>query len=165
MPHGSLPKSLNLTFVGGGKIAQAMLNSLVHQGNNTSKLVIRAVDPSEKRLLELRKKGVFQVFPKYSEEISKETDVMVLAVKPQQAGEAMKTIAKHPLRQSSVFVSVVAGLTLRQMGEAQLGTNAIVRAMPNTPATIGKGMTVWLASPETDPKHYETVRWLLRASK
>jgi pyrroline-5-carboxylate reductase len=156
-------KSLTLTFLGGGKIAQAMMQGLKHQGLGSS-LSIHAVDPNEKRLAELRAKG-YHAHGHLTDSVAKQTDVLVLAVKPQQANEALRSLMKTPLKQSSLVISVVAGLPLKRISDSHPGTSFLVRAMPNTPATIGKGITVWMASPETDTEHFETTRLILRASK
>jgi pyrroline-5-carboxylate reductase len=65
-------------------------------------------------------------------------DVIVLAVKPQVAGSILPGYARFP---GALFISIMAGRSLAWMG-TQLGTGAIVRAMPNTPAAIGQGFTV-----------------------
>ena len=162
---GNAPKTLNVTFLGGGKIAQAMIQGLKQQHDQIlPKVVIRAVDPNEKRLTELRAKGC-EAEPELSEKWAHHTDVLILAVKPQQAGEALKGVTKHPLRKTSLVLSVVAGLTLKKITDFHPGTQSLIRAMPNTPATIGKGITVWISSPETTPDHFDTTKMILRASK
>ena len=159
----STAQKLNLTFIGGGKIAQAMIQGLMKQ-ETKSKLVIRAIDPNEKRTSELRAKGHIAE-AQFTEDMANETDVLILAVKPQQSGEVLRTLTKNPLKKSAFILSVVAGLPLRKIADAHPGTHSVIRAMPNTPATIGKGITVWIGSPETSTSHFETTQFILRASK
>ncbi|WP_260582276.1 pyrroline-5-carboxylate reductase [Sphingopyxis sp. PET50] len=71
--------------------------------------------------------------------------VAVLAVKPQMFAPIAETL--RPLaRQGALFVSIMAGIPLARL-EAELGSGRIVRAMPNTPAAIGKGITAAVAGP------------------
>lgn len=68
-------------------------------------------------------------------------DVVVLAVKPQIAAAAMATLSPH-VRASTLVLSIMAGRTLQFLSAALRGPCALVRAMPNTPAAIGRGITV-----------------------
>lgn len=68
---------------------------------------------------------------------------VVLAVKPQMAAAALPHVARF---QSAVMLSIMAGKTIAGLSEA-LGTTSVVRAMPNTPAAIGQGITVACAAP------------------
>ena len=154
---------LNLTFIGGGKIAQAMIQGLMKQ-ETKSKVMIRAVDPNENRVSELRAKGHIAEF-EFNEKMARDTDVLILAVKPQQSAEVLRTLTNNPLKKSSLILSVVAGLPLQKIADAHPGTLSLIRAMPNTPATIGKGITVWIGSSETSASHFETTQLILRASE
>src|ERR1700733_6261098 len=71
-------------------------------------------------------------------------DAIVVAVKPQIAGEALPPLATM-IGPSTVVVSIMAGRTLRSILSALKRPCAVVRAMPNTPAAIGRGITVAVA--------------------
>ena len=73
-------------------------------------------------------------------------DVVILAIKPQMLGRVGRDIRPH-LRPGQLVLSVLAGATTRALIGA-LGHEQVVRSMPNTPARLGKGMTVWFATPE-----------------
>jgi pyrroline-5-carboxylate reductase len=73
-------------------------------------------------------------------------DIILLAIKPQMLGRVARDIAPH-LRPGQLVLSVLAGATTRALTGA-LGHDQVVRSMPNTPARLGKGMTVWFATPE-----------------
>jgi pyrroline-5-carboxylate reductase len=73
-------------------------------------------------------------------------DVVVLAIKPQMLGRVGRELT-GALREGQLVISVLAGATTRALSNA-LGHRQIVRSMPNTPARVGKGMTVWYATPE-----------------
>lgn len=129
-------------------------------------VVVNAIDLNESRIRELSANPDINAFQSLSSDILKETDVLVLAVKPQQADSALGDVNKFGgLRGSSILVSVVAGYPTQKIIEANTGTNCLVRSMPNTPATIGRGCTVWMKSPETTDDQVETTRILLRTSK
>jgi pyrroline-5-carboxylate reductase len=79
-----------------------------------------------------------------------ESDVLLLAVKPQQAEVVLKEIAPF-LRKNQLLISVCASLPLRLLKEWSKGRCPIVRAMPNTPATVGEAMTVLCADDQLAP--------------
>jgi pyrroline-5-carboxylate reductase len=90
-----------------------------------------------------------------------EADVVILAVKPQMLGRVGREIGPH-LRQGQLVLSVLAGPTTTAL-VSTLGHDQVVRAMPNTPARIGNGMTVWYATPATTPDQRDQARALLGA--
>jgi pyrroline-5-carboxylate reductase len=84
-------------------------------------------------------------------EAVKAADVTVLAVKPQDFGALAVDIAAR-LPSDSVAVSIMAGVPLGRIRDT-VGHTRIVRAMPNTPAQIGRGVTVWYAPPDVADEH------------
>jgi len=74
-------------------------------------------------------------------------DVVVLAIKPQMLARVGREIGPH-LRRGQLVLSIIAGATTAAL-TGILGHDQVVRSMPNTPARLGKGMTVWYATPET----------------
>lgn len=73
--------------------------------------------------------------------VAKKCDILILAVKPHQAEKVLKEIAPS-LRKNQLLISICAALSLAQLREWSGGKCALVRAMPNTPAIVGEGMTV-----------------------
>ncbi len=71
----------------------------------------------------------------------------MLAVKPQMLARVGREVAPH-LAPGQLVLSVIAGATTTAL-EGLLGHRELVRSMPNTPAQLGRGMTVWYATPET----------------
>ncbi len=71
--------------------------------------------------------------------------VVIFAIKPQMLQRVLPPL-RHSLRDDDLAISVIAGVTINTFAES-LDHAAIVRSMPNTPAQIGEGMTVWTASP------------------
>lgn len=87
--------------------------------------------------------------------------IVFLAVKPQQAAVACKEIAPS-LAADAVVVSIVAGLSTSRL-EGLLGTNRIVRVMPNTPSLVGKGVSVVCRTPAVPADDARAVGELLRS--
>jgi pyrroline-5-carboxylate reductase len=88
-------------------------------------------------------------------------DVVLLAIKPQMLGRVGREIGPH-LRRGQLVLSVLAGATTAAL-TTTLGHDQVVRAMPNTPARLGKGMTVWYATPAVTPEQRGQARALLGA--
>ena len=87
-------------------------------------------------------------------------DAVVLAVKPQMAAEAVPAVV--PFAQGAVVVSIMAGRTVAAI-TAMTGQDAVVRAMPNTPAAIGQGFTAAFAAPGVSPPQRDLCDGLLQS--
>lgn len=86
---------------------------------------------------------------------------VVLAVKPQNVESVFSSI-KGLLASDTVLISIVAGLSMEELQRIS-GCAAVVRTMPNTPAMIGQGMTVWCSTDAVDKPKEELVRRILTA--
>ena len=122
-------------FIGGGNMAEAIIRGLV----NAEKREIVVSDPRAERLRYL-KKNYSVATTKSNSEVLRRSEVVILAVKPQNIGEVITEIA--PLVDNTkLIVSIAAGIRLSRLTEA-LGTERVVRVMPNTPAFVGEAMSV-----------------------
>jgi len=124
-----------LVLVGAGKMGGAMLEGWLARKLPPKKVVVLEPQPS-KQIKALARRGV-RINPKGN--IGK-VAAMVIAVKPQTAPDALPPLAPL-IGAKTVVVSIMAGRTLGFL-ERSLPNAAIVRAMPNTPAAIGRGITV-----------------------
>lgn len=88
-------------------------------------------------------------------------DVVLLGIKPQMLARVGREI-RGRLRPGQLVISVLAGATTRAL-MGHLGHREVVRSMPNTPAQLGKGMTVWYATPETSEAQRQQAGSLLSA--
>ncbi len=86
-------------------------------------------------------------------EVIQGADVVLLAVKPQNL-EEIATDINGKLKPGQMVISILAGISIARLS-ARLGHQIIVRAMPNTPAQIGMGMTVWCCSEKVSDKQKE----------
>jgi len=91
------------------------------------------------------------------------SDVILLAVKPAQIDAALRELVKAGLRADTLVISVAAGVTLARI-EQQLGTkNPVVRAMPNTPSFVGRGMTAIAGGAHASAAHLAAAQRLFAA--
>ncbi len=148
-----------VAFIGSGAMAEAMIAGLLLKGlANPGDLL--AADTHARRVDDLHKKYGIQPFND-NKMASADADVVVLSVKPQRLKEVL-TALKGVIPNGALVLSIVAGATIDKISKG-LKHAAIVRSMPNTPAQIGKGITVWMASPATDDEQKETARTILAA--
>lgn len=94
-------------------------------------------------------------------DVADSADLIVLAVKPQEFPAAAGRL-RGRISPAQTVVSIMAGVRIETIARA-LGHGSVVRVMPNTPATIGRGMSVWIASPEVADSAREQVRSILVA--
>jgi pyrroline-5-carboxylate reductase len=134
---------LTVAFVGGGIMGGAIIHALVTK-NEVEPNQIIASEPLLERREELRARYGIRVTADNAAAIS-EADIVVLAVKPQVLPEVMPEMRSKVKPEALVF-SIVAGMPIATISKG-LGHAAVIRSMPNTPAQIGEGMTVWTASP------------------
>lgn len=140
-----MPEKKEIGFIGGGRMAEAIIKGLT--GHGISTLVV--YDASGPRLKVLKKLyGIEAV--KSNREVTGRADVIIIAVKPGDVAKVCTEI-KESLSPASLVISIAAGISLAYL-QGCLGSQRIVRTMPNTPALVGRGMTVIASSPSTAKK-------------
>ena len=125
-----------IALAGAGKMGGAMLTGWLAQGLDAQRVVVFEPAPSAE-IAALAARGV-RLNPKDAGAIS----TLVIAVKPQSFREAGAALKSH-VAPATLVVSIMAGTTIKSLQETVGG--AVVRAMPNTPAAIGRGITVAVA--------------------
>lgn len=128
-------RELKIAFIGGGNMAAALIGGLA--GKLTQAANIHVVDPNPDALAKLRQFGVDAAQRIHL--AVEASDVIVLAVKPQQMREVASELRSHI--SSQLILSIAAGIRGADLSRWLGDYRAIVRAMPNTPALIGKGIT------------------------
>jgi pyrroline-5-carboxylate reductase len=118
-------------------------------------------DPIVERGAELTERYGIRVFTENMDAIGKVKDLVILAVKPQQTDDVYKEL-KGQLPADILVLSIVAGTSVELISNG-LAHQSIVRAMPNTPAQIGEGITVWYPSKTVRPDQMELARKILEA--
>ena len=129
--------------VGTGVMAESMIAGLL-SGKQLEPGQIVASHPRAERREALAGQHAIRTTDSNGEAIEP-ADIIVLAIKPQMLRRVGAELSPL-LRPDQLVISILAGATTRALRNA-LGHDAIVRAMPNTPAQLGKGMTVWYATP------------------
>ena len=149
-----------IALVGAGRMGGAMLGAWLRGGIDPEQVFV--VDPGPAaETIELRDKHGFSlaVGP---EAVTIVPGVLVLAVKPQQMDNVLPGL-RHFIGGSTVALSIAAGRTIDSIAKHLGAERAIVRAMPNTPAAIGHGMTVACANAHVDAEQARVCTELLRA--
>jgi pyrroline-5-carboxylate reductase len=148
-----------ISFIGPGVMAEAMIAGLIRKKVTVADAIVVA-GPSEQRCAELAvRHGVGWSLDNSA--AAKDADVVVLTVKPQRLDHVLKDLEGR-LKPSALVLSIVAGATIEKIGSG-LGHDLIVRSMPNTPAQIGEGITVWTAAPAVSDQQKEHAREFLNA--
>jgi pyrroline-5-carboxylate reductase len=131
-----------LVLFGAGKMGGALLEGWIGLGADPARIVVMEPQPAVS-IEALAARGL-RINP---DAASVSADAIVIAVKPQIAPDIMPHVA-FLLSRSTIVVSIMAGRTIAFLAGALPHNTAIVRAMPNTPASIGRGITV--AVPNTE---------------
>jgi pyrroline-5-carboxylate reductase len=148
---------VNLAFIGGGNMAHAMLGGMRDSGMVTESMHVLEPDPVKCTDLE-RMFGV--TAHREAAEWLRDAEVVVLAIKPQQAREAVAAIL--PFIGAPVVVSIIAGVRGQTLAR-WLGHQRVVRAMPNTPALIRAGITGAVALAEVSTSQHDKAERILRS--
>lgn len=128
-----------IAFIGGGNMASAVIGGLIHQGMSASSIVV--VEPFEEARTKL--KASFGIDALSTPDATLASAALVVwAVKPQTFQDAALQTKAHTAQ--ALHLSVAAGIRSDSIA-AWLGTERVIRCMPNTPALIGKGMTALFA--------------------
>lgn len=148
-----------ITFIGPGVMAEGMISALIKRGVCTPSQ-ITAAGPRFERGKELSDRyGI--AFGTENGPASKEADIVVLSVKPQRLGKVLDSLRDH-VRPDALVLSIVAGASISGIS-AGMNHLRIVRAMPNTPAQIGEGISVWTAASQVSDEQIEQAKMVLGA--
>lgn len=129
LPHGIL-------LLGCGKMGSAMLQGWLNEGLDREKIWV--IDPQPSKWLQ-------SVGVNLNEDFPMTVNLVLIAVKPQVMQEALSQLL--PLtRDGVVFLSVAAGISLKTYEDILGSSSSIIRAMPNTPAAIGKGISALIGN-------------------
>ena len=133
---------MKIAFIGGGNMAEAMISAILEKGLAVAgDITVSDILEAKRNLLKQRYKVAVT-----EDNIAaiKGKDIVVMAIKPQVFAEA-STQLRGQLKPDQLVISIMAGKSVRTLSSG-LGHDCIVRSMPNTPAQIGEGMTVWMAT-------------------
>src|SRR6266852_1904863 len=148
-----------LTFIGGGTMAEAMIRGLLDKHLVPPSHVF-VTGPRRERRAELTKQFGVKALASNAE-AAQGAHIVVLSVKPQVLPVVLREL-HGKLRAEQLVLSIVAGAPLAVLREG-LDHAAVVRAMPNTPAQIGMGITAWTAADAVDREQRERAKAILGA--
>lgn len=150
--------NIRIAILGAGAMGTAILDGLVASGIAPDNIQVSVKSPAS--AVKLKAKGVrFAFSTEESEEVGENAnssavdgaDVVIVAVKPAYVIETLAHLHPENLKSSALVISVAAGITTDAMQKELSSGNAVVRAMPNTPAIVGRAITgIALGSRATD---------------
>ncbi len=150
---------MKIGFIGGGAMAEVMISIIVRNKLAPAKSISSSdIDWARRAHLE-RTYGVEVMNDNGA--AANGAEVVILAIKPQNLNEIMADLSGQ-LKPDQLVLSIVAGKRISTLRDG-LKHGRVVRSMPNTPAQIGDGMTVWTATPEVTPQQKEWAKSLLSA--
>jgi pyrroline-5-carboxylate reductase len=150
---------MKIAFIGGGTMGEAMLAAILKKGLAKPEAIIVGDVAQARRKHLAESYGVAAASSNLG--AAEEADVVVLAVKPQNLPEVMTELGGR-LKSAQVVISIIAGAKIKTLSQG-LKHEAIVRAMPNTPAQIGEGISVWTATAEVSQPQKELAGAILEA--
>jgi len=148
-----------LLLAGAGKMGGAILSGLLARGLDARSVIVQDPDPARPVADLLADNGI-DVLP-FIDELTQPPGVILIAVKPQVMEAVLPPLAKLA-GPETLILSIAAGRRIATF-EKHLPGAAIVRAMPNTPASIGRGMTVAVANSKVTPAQRALANDLLSA--
>jgi pyrroline-5-carboxylate reductase len=133
-----------ITFIGPGVMAEAMIGGIIRDGVALGE-AIRVAGPRPRRGEFLAQKYGLATYADNAA-AAREADVVILSIKPQSL-DAVLAELRGQVKPDALVLSIIAGAPISKIA-AGLRHKLVVRSMPNTPARIGKGITVWTAAAE-----------------
>ncbi|MDD4875625.1 MAG: pyrroline-5-carboxylate reductase [Dehalococcoidales bacterium] len=151
--------NLKIAFIGGGNMGEAILASVLDRELSVPEAVFIS-DINEDRCQYLEQK--YNVIALNNNQLAvQKGDVVVLAIKPQNLADVMVEL-RDKFNTEQLVLSIIAGANIDTIRNG-FNHNAVVRAMPNTPAQIGEGIAVWLSTPEVNEQQKELAGAILGA--
>ena len=160
-----------LAFIGSGVMAEAIMAGLLRKQLVTAEQIVGSHPRTARReelytkygtqMFESNREAVLEVHPDEAADATRAGSMIILAVKPQRLNKVLQEL-KGVIHPDQLVVSIVAGARCDAIA-GQLLHPAIVRAMPNTPAQIGQGITAWTATPEVSERQEREVNSMLEA--
>ena len=149
---------MDISFIGGGVMAEAIIGGIVGRGIAQAKEICVG-EPVEARRQALSK-GHGVATSADNLEALRYGELVVFSIKPQNLSQVMQEL-KGTVKSSQTVLSIIAGARMETLATG-LGHEAVIRVMPNTPAQIGAGMSVWTASSSVNGRFRDATRSILQ---
>ena len=148
----------HIAFIGGGNMASAIIGGLIREGMPSAQITV--VEPFAETAAGLLKAYGIQALPAAGPALG-QADLVVWAVKPQVFSEAAAPVRAHAT--GALHLSVAAGIRTDSICR-WVGSQRVVRSMPNTPALVGQGMTALFACPQVSEAEKSLVEQVIRTT-
>jgi pyrroline-5-carboxylate reductase len=159
LPEINSLEYMNITFIGGGNMACALIGGLLQQDYSPAQIRVAEIN-AETRERVRREFGV-EAVAELARGMTGDRGIIVLAVKPQQLSIVARGLA--PLLKQNLVISIAAGIRAETLSQWFGGHARIVRAMPNTPALVGSGVTGLYAMAGVNDEEKSEAETILRA--
>ena len=150
---------MNISFIGGGIMAEAIIKGILKSQ------ILKSTNISIGEISTARRKYLQETYnvQSYSDNLTaiKNSQIIILSVKPQNVLEVSQNISNN-IPDSTTIISIVAGLSLTDL-EKSFNLKSIIRVMPNTPAQIGYGMSVWSSTNNVSKKINDFTKKILES--
>lgn len=150
---------MHIGFVGGGTMGEAIIQGVLSRGVSLPEDISVSDVSAERRALLGKTYGI--ACTSNNREVLSGSDIIILAIKPQTLGEVMAELRGY-LSPQQLVLSIIAGARISSLSHG-LEHKAVVRVMPNIPAQIGEGVSVWTASKQVSREQKEMVCSVLGA--
>lgn len=163
----AVSRGSGIAFIGGGNMARSLIGGLI--ASNVHAESIHVAEPVDTVRQALRQDFAVHAYPD-AERAAAQADTWLLAVKPQVMRQVCSALAVRAQMQRPLVVSIAAGVTIAQLQrwlslpDTQASALPVVRAMPNTPALLGAGITGLCASPQVTDAQRMHAQDLLRSA-
>jgi pyrroline-5-carboxylate reductase len=149
-----------ILFIGGGNMARSLIVGLI--ANQMPAQQILVVDPNAEQRTQLAHLGV-ATYPQIEDCPNTQMDLIILAVKPQIMADVAKSLAHFVQQHQPLIISVAAGIRCQDLDRWLSGDQAIIRAMPNTPAMVQSGATALFANEKVSTEQKNQAESVMRA--
>jgi len=148
-----------VAFIGSGVMAEAMIAGLIREKVALPDTLF-AAGPRPERGTDLAHRYGVQVSTD-NRKVVEDADVIVLSIKPQSLDKVLEEL-KARIPPNALVLSIIAGVPISKISQG-LNHKSVVRSMPNTPARIGRGITVWTAAPSVSETQQMMAARILQA--
>ena len=154
-----MAETLRLAMLGGGQMGEAIISGLIAKGTFSPGSIVVS-EPVEKKREDIAQRFGVKVTGDNAQ-AAEGADLVFLAMKPQTLQSALSSINGR-IKKDAALVSIVAGASIETLASGSAHKN-VVRIMPNTPARIGRGVSVWTCSPGFPESKLSIVKSILDA--
>ncbi len=149
--------TLKIAFIGGGAMGEAILAAVINRALSTPQ-TIWVSDAKEERRQHLKQTYGVSV-TEINRDAATKGDIIILAIKPQNLPEVMPELSGQ-IKPGQFVLSIIAGARIDTLCKG-IDHRQVVRVMPNTPAQIGEGISIWTATSEVTEAQKEQARAIL----